>query len=957
MKKADFINYQGSKLGIIDFITSGISEINRNDGSVLDLFSGSGVVTSNLLDRYSVISNDVETYASTICKVFSTTHQITNKQYKDFFDLYKLHKIELIEQENLKNDIEKERAALKSKDIHTLSNIYNNHKTIWNCSNEIKSEVLKLENKYNLFTRYYAGSYFGIEQAIEIDTIVYSIHNNSYFDKDLFFSCLFYAMKECSFSRDGHMAQPLNLLTNSNRAFNTRTKSIVKYFKYKLDQCISELNEAPKNKHEVYNLDCVQILNNTNIMNKVEVIYADPPYTDMQYSRYYHLLNIARKYNYPKPTVNKNGFTSGLYTEGRFQSELSQKGKAKKLLIDIIIKAHSLNKGLALSYAYPKKIEQQKTDRYTVSIEELIEICKKTYGIEQVKVNQINYSHANHKNKTSKEVIEYLILCSTNPMAHSIDINRIKDELSYISPTNKSSIYNTHLYWSQKAFSISDFLIKKLTSKGDVVFDPFLGSGVTTLEAVKNGNDRSAIGCDINEMPLFITYTICKYSLDENVIPELCSFKKDMDFISNLYKINCEHCNQVTLIEKVIFDKPIRNENNIHINAVNIKCSCGSKAFNDFELVKKQMYADYSYSVVDNQYKLIKNSKIAVLDGDVISDIFTNRNLKFLDELLILSKRYSNNLQNIIVYIINSLLHQAKITDTHSNSQWPLWIPKRNCVEKNVYFLMQKKIDLFLKAIKDIKRLYNKVEIVQDYRELEKNKVMLLKMGSQYITDKQIPENGVDLIITDPPYLEQVLYSEYMQLYKPIVGLSFNLEDEIVVSSAIERKKDKLSYYSELEKVFIMCGKKLKKDKFMCLYFHDSDLTVWNNLINSIYNSGFSFIGQSHIKRNITLKNIISPKKSLNGDSILFFINTKLKNSYMSGKECIEEIEFNIVNEAKHMLKTTGPLSTPELYDNGLMELLIVNGWLEKISCKYKSLVELFEKFFHWNSDTAKWSL
>ena len=31
-----------------------------------------------------------------------------------------------------------------------------------------------------------------------------------------------------------------------------------------------------------------------------------------------------------------------------------------------------------------------------------------------------------------------------------------------------------------------------------------------------------------------------------------------------------------------------------------------------------------------------------------------------------------------------SILHLCKITDKHSNSQWPLWIPKTDCVEKNI---------------------------------------------------------------------------------------------------------------------------------------------------------------------------------------------------------------------------------------------------------------------------------
>lgn len=44
------------------------------------------------------------------------------------------------------------------------------------------------------------------------------------------------------------------------------------------------------------------LLKQDDIKNNVSFIYADPPYTDMQYSRYYHLLNIVAKYDYPAPT-------------------------------------------------------------------------------------------------------------------------------------------------------------------------------------------------------------------------------------------------------------------------------------------------------------------------------------------------------------------------------------------------------------------------------------------------------------------------------------------------------------------------------------------------------------------------------------------------------------------------------------------------------------------------------
>ena len=50
-------------------------------------------------------------------------------------------------------------------------------------------------------------------------------------------------------------------------------------------------------------------------------------------------------------------------------------------------------------------------------------------------------------------------------------------------------------------------------------------------------------------------------------------------------------------------------------------------------------------------------------------------------------------------------------------------------------------------------------------------------------------------------------------------------------------------------------------------------------------------------------------------------------------------------------------MSTPELYDGGILEYLIYNGWLEVISEKYKTLVEVFEDCLKWNSETNKWGL
>ena len=262
-----------------------------------------------------------------------------------------------------------------------------------------------------------------------------------------------------------------------------------------------------------------------------------------------------------------------------------------------------------------------------------------------------------------------------------------------------------------------------------------------------------------------------------------------------------------------------------------------------------------------------------------------------------------------------------------------------------------------IKAQTYIKQHYETSMLVSSYSELKPNNALILTKGSQYITNEEIPDDSVSLIITDPPYMDQVLYSEYMQLYTPFIGVGFNLQDEIIVSPSPERDKNKHEYFNLLCEDFEMCKRKLKENNIMCIFFHDSNLSVWVKLIQILESNGFKFISQEHIKKSRTVKNILSPKKSLSGDAVLFFENTRQELPKSITSTSIEDIKISVVKEAKKLLEKYGDLSTPELYDLGIMEMLIENGWLEKLSQKYKSLVEIFEEYFIWKKSSAKWHL
>ena len=402
------LNYQGSKKNILEFIHKNTSNFLNDDSTILDMFSGTSCVGYSFKSKYRIYANDCELYAYVIAKALLSSSYTDFNQIKDeFFSYY---------QENLDKQREQyveyaknETLLLSDNNINSLLELYNKIPTVWN-NKKLKNS---LHDCYELFTIYYSNSYFGINQAMQIDSIRYAIEK--YYNNVLYYAMLtslYFAMKECVFSKDGHMAQPLDQEKNSDRLLKQRKKSIVDAFVEKIKEFSSEqfVNSGFENKAFNYNFS--DLLQQQQIQEDVSLIYADPPYTDMQYSRYYHLLNTVSEYNYPELTVKGGIYTKGLYTNNRYQSKLSTKKDCLITFSNLIDFSKAYKKDLVISFAYPIDTQNQKTDRYVMDVNELICKCKDTFGVNNTEVVTQNYSHSNNRNSTPKKVNEYLILCN-----------------------------------------------------------------------------------------------------------------------------------------------------------------------------------------------------------------------------------------------------------------------------------------------------------------------------------------------------------------------------------------------------------------------------------------------------------------------------------------------------------------------------------------------------------------
>ena len=94
-------------------------------------------------------------------------------------------------------------------------------------------------------------------------------------------------------------------------------------------------------------------------------------------------------------------------------------------------------------------------------------------------------------------------------------VNKNFEHIDYaIVPKTHSSMYSMHKYWARKPHNVVSEYINHYSKEGEIVLDPFLGSGVTALEAIKAG--RKAIGIDLDPMSIFITeQTAIPVDIDE----------------------------------------------------------------------------------------------------------------------------------------------------------------------------------------------------------------------------------------------------------------------------------------------------------------------------------------------------------------------------------------------------------------------------------------------------------
>jgi len=406
---------------------------------------------------------------------------------------------------------------------------------------------------------------------------------------------------------------------------------------------------------------------------------------------------------------------------------------------------------------------------------------------------------------------------------------------SIFSPQSYTGVYGFHKYWGKKPIESISYFIQNYTEKGDVILDPFLGSGFICEESLKQ--DRKFIGIDIN--PFSIEHT--------TFLLNLPNYNEYADAINEIKKniqdeINSSYC---------MADNNIASHylwENEKLIKVWLKAKNGRSRIevepSDFDIEILNKYEDYKIKYIRN-IKFFTNSRINTKPSLSLYDIFTKRALRNIELLINEINKYpeilrrallitltssSGQMSNMVFAITNRGKTKNEKNEKIEVGSWVIgyWRPSLH-FEINVWNCFEGKANKLIKVLKEKKtsnyKIYNKINAL-----LENCNGCFLDNNNCIDAIRNIPDSSIQLICTDPPHSDRIPYLELSEMWNAILNKDVCFENEIIVSNAKERKKNKDLYFHDMSLFIKECNRILKEDGIFVLYFNARDKESWKFL-------------------------------------------------------------------------------------------------------------------------------
>lgn len=467
--------------------------------------------------------------------------------------------------------------------------------------------------------------------------------------------------------------------------------------------------------------------------------------------------------------------------------------------------------------------------------------------------------------------------------------------------------WGSHPYFTRRAWNVVQEYIRTFSQPGDVVLDPFGGSGVTAVEAMVL--QRRAIQCDINPMANFICSQIAVSPI------KIDDFRAAFDEIS----INCKY-------------------------DINQTYSLSDSEAEFLEI-------NYWYP---QQIKLPKNA-----DAEYVEQLFTKRQLFSLSLLLHHINQISDNtIRELMRFVFSATLNKTNLTfsSTHGRKasrgnsgimhRYRYWIPPIT-LDLNVWEQFEQKFNNTVKF---------KLETNLLISNSSKENLKIFNLSATNLT-KSIPKESIDYIYTDPPYGQHIAYLDLSTMWN--AWLNFEVSEQNKELEAIEGgdlNKSKQDYIELLEASIVEMFNVLKFDRWLSIVFAHKDPAYWDAIVKSAQSAGFEYIN-SAVQPSSTpsLHKRQNPLKVLSGELVLNFLKVRNPRTIAITKVGTDVVQLIKQVAELQIVKSSGA-STEDIY-SALIPKLLENGLLSQVKNQLDDITPLLREEFYFSDLDNLWKI
>ena len=416
--------------------------------------------------------------------------------------------------------------------------------------------------------------------------------------------------------------------------------------------------------------------------------------------------------------------------------------------------------------------------------------------------------------------------------AFSVDQSRVS--VSQVeAPAGYSGLYGFHKYWGKKPFEPIAFVIEQLSEPGQLVLDPFVGSGVAARESVIRG--RRFIGFDINPVAVQLSRLLISppnYDRLRSAIAEIevrvssqinSSYSLDDGLTATHYLWNESGLQQVWVKGGQHRGREERNptDNDIQL----------SETFNGYRSQRVRSPRFFSNGRINASTDMSWDSLMtgrAQRNLDLLLEAVEESPLPLRPALQLCLTAASGQMTKMVFAVTG----RGKTTGQQSSKtevgSWVIgyWRPQFH-FEVNVWNCFERRCSKLLKSIKSVPKTDNESVTENFDRVLTGEAIACITLGDCQTNLNRLPAESVDLVITDPPHSDRVPYLELSELWNSILNAPVDFDNEIVISNAKERNKGQAQYVKSMQKFFSDSARIISPKGFLVVLFNSKNQDEW----------------------------------------------------------------------------------------------------------------------------------